>query len=184
MQTGLNKPMELAKWQQEVRLLIKQLAEVDLGYPLGDNHLGSPADSEDLREFRTKFRTRSTLQMAQFFEQMDGASFPNFHNGYFIHPIKTVLACQTNGEPVKISGPLSASVLTFGCDGGGCRLVARVDDSNDVLYLPTGPVHEGVFQGANVLPRLIASDFASFLWRLHEDLRAFIQADYTRQFIA
>jgi hypothetical protein len=109
--------MDLASWINELRVLLEELKEKNLGYPHGDNYVRPPGEKAVLQELLAKTGLNESSQIATFYRTCDGLSLPDVWNGYFIHPTRFTLNLERG--PLSVSGPLACQILVFGSDGGG-----------------------------------------------------------------
>jgi len=161
-----------------------EFREVDLGYPQGKNEIIPPDGSLDTGRFSAETGIPSTSAVCDFYRLCDGVTLSDVHVGLFIHRAERVMRAMHDGEPTRIEGgPLTAPIAVIGSDGGGGRFAIRTDDAAEVLYLPTGAVHDQVFDGSSSTVRVVADDFLSFLDRLYQDLVAFVKDDQDWRYI-
>jgi hypothetical protein len=155
----------------QLTILIEQIRKLDLGYPLGKNALGLTAKETQIDEVRHSHKDFKTDELLCFYGLADGLALPDVHVGFFLHSLSHILAGPSRGVPKTVSGPIADQIMVFGSDGGG-GLFALAKDGT-VLYLPTGAVRQGVFDGNGATVRQVADGFDSFLARLIADIRAF-----------
>lgn len=167
--------MDTTQWINEVNLLLKKMNQVGFNYPLGDNIVRSPGNKTLLPHLMTISGLASSSPFISFFEQCDGLNLPDVYVGYYIHTLEGILRGIENGEPVRISEPIDCKIIVFGSDGGGGRFAMRVDEHNEVLYLPVGAVYHGTFDGQTRHIKLLSDDFIGFLKRLKSDIKSFIE---------
>jgi len=167
--------MGIKSWIKSASLLLNELAEIDFGYPLGENIIRSPKNKDIVQLSLSNVGYSNDKTLYDFYLTCDGLSWPDVNNGYFINSIE-----KFNGKellqkmvPVKITGAYADSIMVFGSDGGGGLFAIR-KSQNDILYLPTGPVKNGVFDGNAGKVQKIGDNFSEFLKRLLDDLRAFV----------
>ena len=158
---------ELNEWVLALRRDLARLRTLDSRYGLDLNELLPPASEE---------ATGIPVELAKLFRACDGLSLPNVYNGYFIDPAIRVQSAAARGEPGMIVGNSDMSVHVFGSDGGGGRFALGLGDGA-VYYLPSwGGVYDGQFIEDSVTRvRKVADSVMEFLWRLHQDVHAFVE---------
>ncbi len=162
-------------WFGAIQEQLSKLRQIDLGFPQGENVLRKGATPEAIASLLERSELRPTSQLVRFLQHCDGLSFPDVHVGYFIHEAGKIALGATSGEPREVRDDRRRKIVVFGSDGGGGRLAIESDLGEQVLYLPAGAVHEGVFDGINAPVRELAADFSGFLQRLLADLTAFVE---------
>jgi len=167
--------MLLADWLEHMKTLIQKLNLLDLGYPQGD-HTVHPPNEALLQEMITDSRIDRDSPLVEFYTHCDGVDLPDVHNGYFIHRLELITRSLVNGEPTRVQNNTSTSnILVFGSDGGGGRFAIVTDAPHEILYLPTGAVHDAIFDCTTVPCTVLSADFMGFLKRLLADVEAFIE---------
>jgi hypothetical protein len=108
----------------------------------------------------------------QFYGRCNGFSVPDVRNGYFIHGLDLI---ARGAAPQRVSGRVSAPIVTIGSDGGG-GLIAQRRDCDDILYLSEGLVLDRVFDSDTADVTVVAPSFEVLLVRVCADLRAWLNA--------
>ncbi len=162
-------------WLKKANELLIELREVDFGYSLDENII-RPPKREDYTQLTLSNSGYSDNQMLyNFYLECDGLSWPDVHNGYFIHSVEKLNEKEQRKSnlPTKISGIYRSPILVFGSDGGGGLFAVR-KQYNDILYLPNGLIQEGIFDGETANIKKIGDNFSEFLEKLLSDLEAFV----------
>jgi hypothetical protein len=156
---------EFKYWADQVTEVLIELASQHSDYPLGTNELR-----------KATLHHADLLQMLQpLYEVCDGISLPDVHNGYFIDSAQRVTSASKRGEPILVESSQSIPILVFGSDGGGGRFaIGTVDGS--VYYLPSSGAVKNMtyFEDPVVTIRRVAGSVIEFLWRLKDDINAFV----------
>lgn len=166
--------MALRSWFQQAQQFLEELKGIDFGYPLGTNTFLAPQPSRMVEETLAAVGLRSDAPFVEFYSRCDGLSLPDVHVGYFIKPLAKLLADRPDSEPSELIGPFAGKVLSLGSTGGGGLFVLHFPEK-DVLYLPPGPLHNGVYDGSEGHVKRLAPDFPSFLSLLLADIEAFVK---------
>lgn len=154
----------------EIQDKLKELALVEFGYPLGYNGIHQRVSDEYLVKLLKRTGIPRSSDLAQFYALCDGISMPDVHVGYFLHPIETVLRGLDRGEPEFITGVISRKIVVIGSDGGGSAFAYDKDDLSSIIYMPLGPVYDGVYDDEDAQVRIIANGYIEFLERLLQDV--------------
>ncbi|WP_068819222.1 hypothetical protein [Phormidesmis priestleyi] len=156
---------EFKSWAAQVTEVLVELASQHSDYPLGTNELRKA----------TSNHTDLPQKLQPLYEVCDGMSLPDVHNGYFIDPAQRVTSASKRGEPILVEGSQSIPILVFGSDGGGGRFVLGTVDGA-VYYLPSsGAVKNSTYiEDSVVTARRVAGGVIEFLWRLKDDINAFV----------
>ncbi len=162
--------------------LIAEMNAIDFGYPLGDNVVAVPQDPVFVEERLATIGGDAVAAFFDFYRCCDGLSLPDIHNGYFIKAIAKLGMSRPDSDPTQVMGDYAGAVLAFGSTGNGGLFVVRRIES-DVLYLPPGPLHDGVYDGRQTQVKRLAPDLNSFLGLLLDDVEAFVR-DTPHQYIA
>lgn len=160
--------------------ILRELAAIDFGYPLGENTVTPPipAAADALVEAGLdRIRWLSDLYSA-----CDGISMPDINNGYFIKPLHKVLKYDLASEPKTVLLDTEISVLSLGSTGGGSLFVVEREIGR-VLLLPPGPLHEGHYDGRHTKAGVVAEDISLFLDRLIDDAAAFVREEHGHQYL-
>ena len=136
--------MWMDSWLQAAHRKLLLLGELDLGHPLGSNEVFSPQSLECVEETLASVGMRLDPQLTIFYSKCDGLSWPDVHVGYFIQPLRRLSESHGSSMPTAIRGPIAGKVLTFGSTGGGDLFAIRMSNK-DVIFLPPGPVHDGIY---------------------------------------
>jgi hypothetical protein len=174
--------MAVPDWIGEVTHYLGELRNIDLGYPLGSNVVLPPQEPSFVQAALLEVGLERFPDVAAFYSQCDGISWPDVHVGYFLKPIDRVVDFNPESEPRLVTGAFSDNVITLGSTGGGGLFVLRLV-SGGVLYLPPGRLHAGVYDGAAAEVREVSAGFSQFLKVLLEDLVAFVRDSSGHQFI-
>jgi len=173
--------MDPQRWLGELDALLRQLEELDLGYPQGENSLQLPSDPKLVGLFTERFSGFSLDEFLSFHALSDGAVLQDIHNGIFLHPLAQILEGVEAGEPTRTTGEHAGAILPFGSDGGGERFVLTTDGG--ILHLAGGAVRAATFDGTNARIRQISGSFNGFLERVLQDVGAFVNQTPGWQFL-
>jgi hypothetical protein len=166
--------MALQSWFQQAQQLLEELKAIDFGYPLGTNAFRAPQPPGMVEETLAAVSLRGDAPLMEFYSRCDGLSLPDVQVGYFIKPLAKLLVNRPDSEPSELIGPFAGKVLPVGSTGGGGLFVLRFPEK-DVLYVPPGPLHNGVYDGSERHVKRLAPDFPSFLSLLLADIEAFVK---------
>lgn len=168
----------------QLRMILGELADIDLGYPLGENTVRQAAPAATVAAQLNESGLADLQYLREFYCECDGLSMPDVHVGYFVKPLQRVVAFDPSSEPhTVVSTTQSLSVLPIGSTGGGKLFV--IDRSNgSVLCLPPGPLHEGQYDGRGVDVTSVANTLPDFLEALIADVEAFIKDEQGYEYIA
>ena len=173
--------MLIMKLLGELSLALEPLAEIDLGYPQGENVVLPP--SRDAVAILSAKHLENIEGLVEFYTACDGVRLPDIHNGYFLRPIRSLIELDDAAEPRVVLSPSPIHVVYFGCTGGGDLLV--VDrETGRVLLLPPGSLREGVYNGSSGTVRVVGTGIADFVENLVADVRAFVQGDLDRRYLS
>lgn len=161
--------------------LLAEMKAIDFGYPLGDNVVASPQDPVIAKERLAAIGGDAVAAFQSFYACCDGLSLPDVRNGYFIKSIAKLGVSRPDSDPKEVIGEFAGAVLAFGSMGNGGLFVVRRIES-DVLYLPPGPLHDGVYDGRQTQVKRLAPDLNTFLGLLLDDVKAFVR-DTPHQYI-
>lgn len=168
-------------WMKEMTQCLRELGEIDWGYPLGTNALGSKISIIQQEKLAASFPQPSLRELRGLYSLANGASLPDVHSGYFIHPVERVL--ENDGDPQFIKRETSEPVMTFGSDGGGGLFAISLLEGGGVYHLPPGRIQGRVYEDRGHATR-IAEDFPAFLTRWIADFRAFLTGHENWQFMS
>jgi hypothetical protein len=161
----------------EIESVLKAVNQRRLNYPLGKNLVIKPAPTQETWEKLldvTKLPQESEL--AQFFLVCNGVVAVDVCNGYFIHSAELIISQFCNGEPIRITAPISANILVIGSDGGGSRFAVDRNNWSDVYCLHEGIVeYDATFDGDTDSVELQASSFLDFLVFLRDEIAECVQ---------
>jgi hypothetical protein len=166
--------MEIAQWLRDVEVQLEKLRKKEsLIYP---NMILPPNESKSLDLLTGAFEEAIPPQILEFYTYCSGLELGEIHNGYWVFTIPFLLDGIKDGSfPTKITDQEGTySVLTFGKDIGGSYLASCLGDSEEILYLRTGAVIEGVYDGEWNPVVHLADNFHEFLLRLLEDIKAYV----------
>jgi hypothetical protein len=180
--------MRVESWIQEMRNLLDELQQIDLGYPLGVTIIETPQPADVVRRELSRVGLEQVTSIVEFYSSCDGVSLRNVHNGYSIHSVTRLQTLGPQSEPDEITGPFADKVVMLGSSGGGDLFVFRRTYS-DVLLLPPGPLHAGVYDGSLYVGtpaevKLVGRNFEDFLEVLLADVRAFVKNTPGYRFMA
>jgi len=167
--------MNIDQWITDVRADLAVLRGVDVGFRIHGNEIWEPSCSD---------LVRIAPPLHRLYRALDGLSFADVRNGYFIHRAAHTASCAANGDPVRVEGELDMDVQVFGSDGGGSLFVVDVHEGA-IYYLPSsGPVYDGVYYEQDFAPVRRSSDCVDgFLLRLQADVRAFLEGNYDHVYL-
>jgi len=120
---------------------------------------------------------RNDAQIMSFYRICNGVYLTDVYNGYFLWPIETIIVNLDSTGPTKISAPYNYKILVFGDNGGGERFVLRIDEGEEILFLPEGAVQDSTYDAEDKAIGVISKDFFGFLTRLQADFRADLAGD-------
>jgi hypothetical protein len=170
-------------WVSAVKRLIDELYRVELGYPLGTNAIFEPQSRTIVDGTLRSVGLDSVASMTEFYSCCDGISLPDVHVGYFLKSLSQLANARTKSEPTHIAGQLGGNVRTFGSTGGGGLFVIRKAEW-DILYLPPGPLRDGVYDNTRPRARILAPSFSVFLDLVLADIAAFVKGIPSHRFAA
>ncbi len=175
----------MKKELQELGRAVAGMSMVGLGYPMAEHRVRPPSPPAELARLRQAV-ANVPPQVMEYYSLCGGAALPDVQNGYFLDPIKTVLAGIDAGEPTAVSGPNGGKVLVIASDGGGGRFAVRLSEPvGEVIYLPSdGGLYDGVFNGAITKVVVVAPDLTGFILRLAADVKAFVRGDEGWKYLA
>ena len=144
----------------QLKELLDEILNQDFGYPVsGSIKKGASSDLQI---------SLSSLEMPNdyiaFINQCSALSAPDIHNGYFLHPVESVLADLKNND--------SQENVIFGSDGGGNQFLINRYDLGIFKADPTGSNLE-----------LICDTFTEFVSLIIEDWKHFRDADHNWKYI-
>ena len=177
-QTGLNKKrgqfMDMNNWIKNSNILLKELANIDFGYPLDDNTIRLPR-KKNIVDIALSDVGALDDALLDFYISCNGLSWADVYNGYFINAIEDLHGKRQTNDlmPSEVKGKLKGRIIVFGSDGGGALFAIRKSEK-DILYLPAGRVENGIYDDTAGNVRIIGGTFSEFLEKLLRDLRAFV----------
>ncbi|MEU7525111.1 hypothetical protein AB0A74_05210 [Saccharothrix sp. NPDC042600] len=155
-------------WRADMAHAVNHLLlhfQARFGYPPDEQTIGGPAAADELA------RASGVLpeQLLTFYRHVSEVDLPDVFNGFFIHPLNTVLANLPDPlTPKHAPGLTDSSLVVFGSDGGGTLFALGTEDG--VVYvLPVGEIRDGAYLGGGAEPgRAVFQDLWDFLgWLLH-----------------
>ncbi len=176
--------MDLAIWLVHLQSLIEKLETLDLGYPLGNHRIYPPADRATLQRLIQRVGLFPASPLIALYTYCDGINLPDVHNGYFIHGVASLLNGLERGEPTRLASNPTHPIIAFGSDGGGGRFATRADEAAEILFLPSGAVHNATFDDKTTPTKVLSPDFTDFLSRLESDITAFLADDRDWNYIS
>jgi hypothetical protein len=135
-------------------------------YPFepGEQRIGPPASAAELAELRERLpwipADLVTLQRT-----VGPVSLPDIDNGYFLHPVDTIIGSVEGDGPDRIDEP----VVVFGSNGGGDLYALGIRDGRVFRLRGAGYVG-GVYEGGVTEA---GTDLGDFLTRLLAEVTAF-----------
>lgn len=165
--------MNAHQWVSTVKTSLEQLRDRDFSYPLGVNTVFDPQPSAIVEHCLRSFNLTPIRGLTDFYVECDGVSLPDIHTGYFIKHVRGLTCSRPESEPTRITGQFAGEVQTFGSSGNGSLFVVRRIEQ-DVICLPPGPLHDGLYDATRARATRIAPDFPVFLDALLADITAFV----------
>lgn len=161
---------------KRLRHLVGELHQIDLGYPLDDNHVHPPMTASDslLEQLDS---SHATQPLVAFYQECDGFSLPDVRNGFFVKRLFDL--ANDNHEPTKIIGEVHASIVVLGSTGGG-QLLALDQDDGRVFLLGPGFIEGGNWVSTSSNVMVLANAWE----RLVGDVEAFIKDDASHHYMA
>jgi hypothetical protein len=147
--------------------------EARFGYEPGEHTVAGPTAAEVVAAAETAGLPKP---LTEFYRHVGEVSLPDAFIGFFVHPLRLVLANPTNGMPVRAPGLTDADIVVFGSDGGG-QLFAVDSAGSPVYLLPTGAIRDGAYLGGGLPGRVLAATFPDFLDWLLDAVRAAATGD-------
>jgi hypothetical protein len=161
--------------------ILRELAEIDLGYPQSQNRIASPIPGAAAALAASGLDGVPLL--AEFYMLCDGINMPNIRNGYFIDSHARLLASDSDSVLRIVRRDSDTPVVCFGSTcGGGLFAVER--DSGRVLLLPPSLLRDGVYHVRESDMKVVATSIAHLLDRLIEDAVAFVRDDRCHAFMS
>lgn len=151
--------------------ILRELAAIDFGYPLGDNLVAPPGEQANYALAEAGLDGISGL--LDLYSSCNGISMPDVHNGYFIKPLHKLLEYKPASEPRTVLLDAELEVIPLGSTGGGDLFVVE-RKSGRVLLLPPGPLHDGLYDGRQTNVKVVAEGIPQFLDELICDVEAFV----------
>lgn len=154
---------DYAAWRTSIEQLLAPAMDnftARFGYPPDDNEV-VPASPENVAVAEKSADVVPGV-LVDFYRHFSEVSLPDVHNGLFIHPLRQVLANETNGTPVRAPQLTDGAIVVFGSDGGG-TLFALAETGAPVYFLPPGAVADGVYRGGLQEPAVLTATFTDFL---------------------
>ena len=161
---------------------VEKLKEIDLGYPLGANVVHAPEPGTSIGDVLVEAGLEQSAAIRDFYHYCNGVSLPDVHVGYFLKSIAKLAERRPDSDPQSIAGSFSGEVASIGSTGGGGLFVVHKKSGN-ILHLPPGPLHSGVYDGTSTRVTLVAYDFGLFLEALARDVTAFVDGNTSHRFI-
>ncbi|HEX4614157.1 MAG TPA: hypothetical protein VH092_38595 [Urbifossiella sp.] len=172
--------MSIPQQLQRLDSILRELAEIDFGYPLGENTIAPPLSGAAVALSEAGLSRVGGL--SDLYSACDGISMPDVHSGYFIKPLRKVLKYDISSEPRAVLLESESPVLPLGSTGGGSLFVVE-QDGGRVLLLPPGPLHEGLYDGRHTNARVVAEDIPHFLGKVIDDAAAFVRDERGHRYL-
>lgn len=157
------------EWRQSTNKLTAHLVsdfERRNGYPPGRN-TAAPATVPLSREAVDAL----PAPLAEFYRHVAEVTLGDLRVGYFIQTAQETLDSNA-GRPVKLDGPETIEVITFGSDGGGTLFALGLPNGEPVYRLPASGIdHNGVYDNTDYRAHVTAATLPEFLTELHTALR-------------
>jgi hypothetical protein len=171
LQQPVRRP-SLRDWERAIDTLLSSLTKFDWISP-GTNVLGAAPPKEHVEELRKDLEGRDSQRIVNFYALHDGLSFPDVHNGIFVHSIEWLLHRQVRDAPRSLRrGHETAEIFAFGSDGGGSFFAADWSRAGRIMRLPPDAIRERSYlAGERAVD--VASDFDEFLQFVLFDLMSF-----------
>jgi hypothetical protein len=168
---------------QRLRGLLRNLSQMDFGYPIGEQVVRPPQSAEVVRSALSSAGLAGASSLADFYAACDGMSLPDVHVGYFIKPVMRLVAFDPASEPhtVKLQG--DSAVVPIGSTGGGSLFVMD-RQTGGILLLKPGSLHDGVYHGTPSSVVMVASDMGNLFDIVIADVDAFVGDDRQHHYIA
>ncbi len=170
-------------WKDSATRMLNELPKLQLGYPLDDNVIVKPDTSLVARTVLMRRCKVPDESLVGFYEECDGISWPDVHNGYFLRQLNEIAGPLQDGMPASISATAKKPILVIGSTGGG-SLFAVDCLSSEVLILPLGKVVDGVYEDHSNAISVVSKNVYGFAERLLEDLSAFLKCRRDHQYLA
>lgn len=172
--------MSLTHELQRLDSILRELATIDFGYPLGENVITAPTTGATaaLREAGLAEITG----LSDLYAACDGISMPDIHTGYFVKPLRKVLSYDLSSEPRKVIFESEVSVVPFGSTGGGSLFVVD-QKTGQVLLLAPGPLHEGRYDARRSKARVVAEDIPHFVRMVIDDAAAYVHNEQGHRYL-
>jgi hypothetical protein len=164
--------MSIHQLLQRLESVLRELAEIDFGYPLGENKIASPTSGAVAALSEAGLSHVGGL--SDLYSACDGINLPDIHSGYFIKPLRNVLHYDKSSEPRTIILDSELPVISLGSTGGGSLFVVE-QNGGRILFLPPGLLHDGIYDGRQTNVRVAAEDILHFLGKLIDDAAAFVR---------
>lgn len=160
---------------EAIKQLLNEMERQDFGYPIDLNTVRAPS--------ATRVRASLPEQLRTLYDECDGMSLPDVHNGIFIDSAERVLPAPSRGDAVSVGDSLERFV-PFGSDGGGNRY-AMSEATGAVHILPSsGGICDGRYIADPDAPvRILAENPSRFIERVEADVRAFVRGVEGHEFI-
>jgi len=167
---------------QEMEKLLRELARLDLGYPIGVNLVRPAALPDAVTLSLSQVSECAVKWLEPLYLKCNGLSFPDVHIGYFIKTMQKIALFDRSSEPDTVLLDRRIGVLPFGSTGGGDLFVVDCE-SGGILLLPPGPLKAGLYDARKANVRKIAGSISEFMELLLNDLMAFVNGDVNHIYI-
>lgn len=165
--------MTISNCLSQINADLLRLRTIDLGYPQGENKILVPTAADVIETSLMNADLLHHQDIRTFFNACNGMSLPDVYVGYFLNKVESLAPKGKPYEVLEVLGSFAGGVVVLGSSGGGDLFVLRRND-NDVLLLPPGLVSNGAYDNTDARGSQLATGFGSFLQRLAEDVRAFV----------
>ncbi len=170
-------------WKESVTQLLGELRTLQLGYPLEDNTVFEPNEFLVARTVLANRCQNLDDTLLHFYEECDGISWPDVHNGYFLRGLSEIAGPLQDGMPVAILADETKPIIVIGSTGGG-SLFAVDMISSEMLLLPVGKIVDGVYEDPTHRVSVVGGNMVSFAERLQDDLKAFVTCRHGYKYLA
>lgn len=156
---------DFAEWADEIRRLAAEFQagfESRYGYPPGDHVISGPTDPAIMEEAASRTEAIPAV-LLDFYRVCGGVSLPDVGVGYFVVPLRRVLDGLDVDDPVRMRGSWDVPIVVFGSDGGGTLFALHAESGEPAYALPSGPVHDQVYEDSLIPTSVIADDLPGFL---------------------
>ncbi|MGI5506291.1 hypothetical protein [Lentzea sp. CA-135723] len=109
--------------------------------------------------------------LAEFYRHVAEVSLMNVFVGYAVWPAQHTISGLQGVQPIRLEGPGTVDVVTFGSDGGGTLFALGLPAGAPVYLLPpSGVDRSGVYDNSDSRAKVVATTLPEFLGKLHDVL--------------